>query len=132
MMPMPTPSIRLSDLARELSIPDKELVEKGRSVGLLLSTMSRLDGAQADQLRALYAPVPESVEDVARRKPVERIRGGRPKPPEAEPEAPAEPDAPRSEGEILAYAKPEAKSSAGSPKPGQPKSRVQVVEVAKK
>lgn len=110
------PPIRLSDLAKQLFVSEKDLVERGREIGLLLSTMSRLDDAQVAKLRALYAPPERTVDEGegAIRKGIERFRGGRVRAPgdetvaDAAPnEVAAEPEGPRAEGEILAYVRPE-------------------------
>ena len=135
----PQPAMRLSDLARQLFVSEKELVERGREIGLLLSTMSRLDDAQVGRLRALYAPPERKAEDGegAIRKGIERFRGGRVRAPgdeaavEAAPvETPAEPDGPRVEGEILAYVKPEA--VVGPKKREGVRQRPRVVDVKKR
>ena len=49
-------NLRVSDLARELGMTDRDLVAKASAKGMLLSTISRLDAAQADRLRQMFAP----------------------------------------------------------------------------
>ncbi|MFZ4579966.1 MAG: hypothetical protein ACOYOB_16375, partial [Myxococcota bacterium] len=49
-------TLRVSDLARELGIPEAVLVKRAGDNGMLLSTISRLDQAQSDTLRRMFAP----------------------------------------------------------------------------